>query len=281
MGKQQKRNNGVEERGGNLVPVLIMLATVLALAVPMFCLNAANPVNRFNVHLNKAVRIYETAHGSGVGDGVADPVRDAAAKQEFLTALACGERAFGHDDERLEGVLTILQQYAVRDRNWEQARAYGERLLDMQQKLYGPTDERLIETYNALGRAYRESGDFLAEERALKQIAKISADVLGSRELAAFYGRHQRYAEALPLYRQLVSALIVETAKRKATKASEQYGQALKLTSITLKEYSKILQATGKTSEYRTAVDLEKKIEGDLREQQRTAKLKAPAKKAK
>lgn len=267
MGKRQKRNNAAEERGGNLAPFLIMLATVAVVAVPLLWTSYANPANRFNAHLNRAVKIYESAHNSVLGGGgKADPLLAAEAYREFATALRYGERAFGPEDPRLEDVLLAMLIFSIDNQQWPEAKRHGERLLKMQQARYPAKDRRFAATHGHLARVYRELGETEAEEQALRALILLDAGSSARRQLAQFYRRHGRHADALPLYRQVVSGDMIAVAEAEKSKQQARYRKSLETAAADTDEYLKTLAALKKTDEYHTVSKSRAKILQKLEE---------------
>ncbi|MHB0939721.1 MAG: tetratricopeptide repeat protein [Armatimonadota bacterium] len=265
MGKQKHNNKSTEEHGGNLLPFLIMLATIAAVAIPMIWLNLANPVNRYNAHLQKAEAIYATAQRSaGMEATSVDPMQAAAAYREFATALKYGERAFGHDDPRLEDVLLALLIFSIDTKEWSQAKRHGERLLKMQQARYPEQDKRFAVTHGYLAQVYHELDESAAEERMLKELVALDAGFAARRGLAQFYQRRRRPAEALPLYRQVVAGDMIEVAKAEKSGDQAKYRKSLETTAADTDEYLKVLSALKKTDESRNVTAARDKIRGKL-----------------
>lgn len=255
--KHIKPKQSASNRNANLLPILIMLVTVLAVAVPVVWLHSSDPVTRYNAHLQKAMRLY--ADNRRFGDRV-DARKAASAHRELLTALNAGERAFGRDDARLEDPLAGLLVEATSEHQAREARQYGERLLKIQQAKYPSNDRRLVTTYENLAQAYRELGDTAEEEQALQQKTAIIADPLAKRDLASFYLRHRQYVKAEPLYRKVVAANLLQMAELRVAKRQEEYEQAITTTVEVLEEYQQLLQALDRPDEYRKIV----KLHGDL-----------------
>jgi len=276
MAKQQqhhKQIKGAPEDGGNLVPILIMLATVLVIAIPMIWLNVANPVNQYNAHLQKAQATYAEAQRSAAAEGASvDPMQAAAAYREFAKALRCGERAFGRNDQRLEDVLLAMLIFSVDSKQWPEAKRQGERLLAMQRAKYREKDQHFIPTYGYLTQVYRELGDSAAEERTLQGLVAIDTGVAARRLLAQFYLRQSRYAEALPLYRQVVAGDMIEVAKAEKAKAQAKYVKDLETTAADADGYLKTLSALKQTNEYRTVSNSRELILRKLKEMQKSMK---------
>ena len=260
QGQVAKQPNRLAE----ILPILIMLAIIAGGLISYAWITASNPVNRYNKHLNKGMSAlqdsrYKTPDGEKV-----DAIAMATAHKEFLTALEYGERALGPTDSRLETVFVALLNFAVQDEDWEPAKEYGERLLQIQLKKYGDEDQRLVQTYGLLAKAARGRKDMKAVEEALKQVAVIKDDVSAAYTLAMFYVEQKEPEKALPLLEVVISANLQSIVNAKTAKRADQYRQALQFAQITVGEYVKVLTSLGKKEELKKMRRLREAIKKDL-----------------